>query len=169
VKKRLLTAIFVGASFAGMAYSATFAKECAATFCLDATENVNGGTGYVQITYHTYANVAGQIAYECQLGPIPFICDLYFIQGIAYLPFGSPSVVAGNLPVKSYTLGTNPDTGQYSWLYNYKETNTGNRTLYLTGRSYADTHSGTGTYWISTGTGPGHLVNDYYKQQVKVP
>lgn len=166
MKKRLLTAILVGGSLAGMVWSSTLAKECAGSFCVDATQTINGSSGGVTITLGNSGNVAGKVVYNCWLGPLPFICDLYLVQGLAYTPFARPSVVAGNLPVKSYTTGTNPNTGQYSWLYNYSETNSGDRTLYLTGRGKTDTRSS--GYWVSTGSGTGHLVDDFYRQQVTV-
>jgi hypothetical protein len=166
MRKRLLTAILVGASLSGMAWSSSLAKECAASFCVDATQTTNGTTGLVTIALGNNASVAGKVVFNCWLGPIPFICDMYLVQGIAYTPFSRPAVVAGNLPIKSYTTGTNPNTGQFSWLYNYSETNSGDRTLYLTGRAKSDTRSS--GYWISTGTGTGHLTDDFYRQSVTV-
>jgi len=150
-----------------MAWSSTLAKECAGSLCVDATQTINGSSGAVTISLGSYGSVAGSVVYNCWLGPIPFICDFYFVQGLAFTPFSSPQVVAGNVPVVSYTAGTNPNTGQFSWLYNYSETNTGDRTLYLTGRAQTDARSS--GYWVSTGTGAGHLVDDFYRQQVTVP
>jgi hypothetical protein len=167
--RRLLVAILIGGSLAGMVWSASLAKSCSASFCVDASQNVNGDRDWVSVPYHSYAQTASTVVYNCWLGPIPFICDIYFEQQQAWYPFGVPTVVAGNVPVKSYVYGTSWWTGKASWSYSLGGSIAGDNTRYLTGRAYADTHTGSGVYYNHSGTGHGHQVDDIYYQQVVVP
>lgn len=167
--RRLLIALLIGGSLAGMAWSAGLAKNCAASLCVDASQTVNGKSGYTTVPYHSYASTASTVVYNCWLGPIPYVCDVYFEQQQAYVPFSAPTVVAGNMPVKSYVYGTSWMTGKSSWIYSTSSWITGDQTSYLTGRAYADTRTGSGVYYNHSGTGHGHLVDDIYYQRIAVP
>ena len=169
MKRILGSAMIMAIALAGMAWSVSLAEVCGASFCVDASNSVNGKTTGVTVTYHSYANDSGSVKYKCWLGPIPFICDVGFIQTFAYIPFAKPSVTAGNMPTNAYVLGTSSATGQSGWNYKLSGTIAGDATWYLTGRAYADTHTGSGTYWNATGTGSGHMWDDNYKNRVSVP
>lgn len=173
VKRRLpVWVISLAMAFAltGLVSTSVYAERCAVTFCVAASNSVNGGTGYKTVTYNTYAQNAGSVKYTCQLGPVPFLCSIYFVQTLAYTPFASPSVVAGNLPVRSYTVGTSSATGQKGWNYNDSGVITGNYTGYLTGRARADQRTSSSlSYWNASGTGAGHVIDENYRQRVHVP
>lgn len=167
--RRVGGAVLIGISLAGMVWSAGLARNCLASFCVEATQTVNGNDGYATVPYHSYAQTASTVTYNCWLGPIPSLCTAYFEQVQAYTPFSAPTVAAGNVPVKSYVYGTSWWTGQGAWTYSMSGSISGDSVKQVTGRAYADTHTGSGVYYNHSGTGHGHSVDDIYYQRVAVP
>lgn len=166
---RRVAIVLMALSLSGLIWTGVAANQCAGSLCVYASNKVNGSSAGATVAYHSTATDSGNVQYQCWLGPIPFICDIYFVQTFAYWPFGLPSVTGGNISGASYTFGTSSATGQSGWNYNGTGTIAGNATLYLSGQAYADEHTGSSTYWNATGTGNGHLVDDNYRNRVTVP
>jgi hypothetical protein len=169
MKRLLVLSCAVGLMLAALVSSPSSAKTCAASFCVDAQNTVNGASGGVTIGYYTVAEDWGRVTYNCYLGPIPLACNVYFQETFAYVPFAKPTFAAGNpIHIKSYVLGTSVVTGQTGWNYTDNGSITGDFSFTIVGDAKADTHTGTGTYYNGTGTGSGHMVDENYKQRVVV-
>lgn len=167
MKRVPVAAIVMALSLVGMVYGTALAERCSGSFCVTASNSMNGTTGGVTIALNGIGRDSGSVQYECYLGPIPFICNISFYQSFANTPFATPTWQAGNVPSKTFTLGTSPVTGQSSWNYQLTGTITGNATNSLSANAKADTRSS--GFYVGTGTGTGHTVDDNYKQTVTVP
>lgn len=161
-----IIAVVMALSMVGMVYGTAVAERCSASFCVTASNSMNGTTGGVTISLNGTGKDAGSVRYECYLGPIPFICDISFYQSYANTPFATPVFTGGNVPSRNFTLGTSPVTGQSSWNYKLTGTISGNATNSLSSQAKADQRSS--GFYVGTGTGSGHQVDDNYRQTVRV-